>query len=166
MNGMNARDDKAAREYYDVWLESLGRTSRPRFRALLLERAGVDLGEDLAQYLVLIDLRGPIGVVELADLLDQNHPKASRSLARLEELGLITRSEASHDRRIKTAAVTTAGHRLVERINDGRRALLADALAGWSQHDIATLARLTRRLSDSMQRLMDPPRDEPLTTDQ
>ena len=32
MNGM-------ADDYYDVWLEMLGRTSRPSFRALLLSRA-------------------------------------------------------------------------------------------------------------------------------
>jgi hypothetical protein len=89
----------ADNDYYDVWLEMLGRTSRPGFRALLLSRAGVALDPDLAQYLVTIGLRGPIGVLELADLLGQNHPKASRSLARLEQLGLVQRAAAGHDRR-------------------------------------------------------------------
>jgi DNA-binding MarR family transcriptional regulator len=143
MNGM-------ADDYYDVWLEMLGRTSRPSFRALLLSRAGVTLDPDLAQYLVTIDLRGPIGVLELADLLDQNHPKASRSLARLEQLGLVQRAAADHDRRIKTASVTPEGHRVVQAINQGRRRLLEEALAGWSERDQAELARLTRRFSDAM----------------
>jgi DNA-binding MarR family transcriptional regulator len=149
MNGM------ANEDYYDVWLEMLGRTSRPRFRALLLDRAGVTLDPDLAQCLVAVDLRGPIGVLELADLLDQNHPKASRSLARLEDLGLVRREAAAHDRRIKTASATPDGHRLVGAINAGRRRLLEEAMAGWSERDRAALARLTRRLSDSMFALMD-----------
>jgi DNA-binding MarR family transcriptional regulator len=144
MNGM-ADDD-----YYDVWLEMLGRTSRPSFRALLLSRAGVALDPDLAQYLVTLGLRGPIGVLELADLLGQNHPKASRSLARLEQLGLVQRAAAGHDRRIKTAALTPEGHRVVQAISQGRRRLLEEAFAGWSERDQAELARLTRRFSDAM----------------
>jgi len=142
-------------DYYDVWLDIAGRTSRPRFRALLLDRAGVSLDPVLAQYLVTIDLRGPIGVLELAGLLEQNHPKVSRSLARLERTGLIRRAAAAGDRRIKTAAVTPEGHRVVEAINQGRRRLLDEALAGWSERDRTELARLTRRFSDSMLRLME-----------
>jgi DNA-binding MarR family transcriptional regulator len=143
----------ADNDYYDVWLEMLGRTSRPGFRALLLSRAGVALDPDLAQYLVTIGLRGPIGVLELADLLGQNHPKASRSLARLEQLGLVQRAAAGHDRRVKTAALTPEGHGVVQAINQGRRRLLEEAFAGWSERDqaeLARLARLTRRFSDSM----------------
>src|SRR5580704_4686094 len=149
MNGM-ADDD-----YYDVWLEMLGRTSLPGFRALLLSRAGVTLDPDLAQYLVTIGLRGPIGVLGLVDMLGQNHPKASRSLARLEQLGLVQRSAADHDRRIKTAALTPEGDRVVQAINQGRQRLLEEAFAGWSEHDQAELARLTRRLSDAMFALME-----------
>ncbi len=144
MNGMGDHD------YYDVWLDTLGRTSRPQFRALLLSRAGVALEADLAQYLVLLDMRGPTGVLELAELLGQNHPKASRSLARLEQLGLVSRGEAAHDRRIKTAAVTPAGHHIVAAINDGRRKLLEDAFAGWSDRDRAEFARLSRRFADAI----------------
>jgi DNA-binding MarR family transcriptional regulator len=137
-------------DYYDVWLEMLGRTSRPRFVASILERAGVDLDPELCQYLIHLDLRGPTGVLELTGLVEQNHPKVSRSLAHLERLGLVVRAEAAHDRRIRTAAVTPAGHALVEAINRGRRLLLEEAFAGWSERDCAELARLTRRFSDSM----------------
>ncbi len=44
---------------------------------------------------------------------------------------------------------------MVEAINQGRRRLLDEALAGWSDRDRAELARLTRRFSDSMLTLMD-----------
>jgi len=151
---MNGIMDEAE-DYYDVWLGMLARTSRPGFRALLLDRAGVNLDPELAQYLVTIDLRGPIGVLELAEQLDQNHPKASRSLARLEQAGLVRRAAAPHDRRVKTAEVTPAGRDVVAAINRGRRRLLDEALAGWSDRDRQDLARLTRRFSDRVIALID-----------
>ncbi|HEY7488644.1 MAG TPA: MarR family transcriptional regulator [Streptosporangiaceae bacterium] len=145
----------ADEDYYDVWLDMLARVSRPRFRALILDRAGVALDADLAQYLVTIELRGPIGVLELADLVEQNHPKVSRTLARLERLGLVERAPAAHDRRIKTASVTPEGRRVVEAINRGRRRLLEEAFAGWSEPDRVALARLTRRFANTMFALID-----------
>ncbi|MFD0689477.1 MarR family winged helix-turn-helix transcriptional regulator [Actinomadura fibrosa] len=152
-----------ADDYYDVWLDILGRVSGPRFVDLLLDRAGVTLDPDLCRYLIYTDLRGPIGVLELAELAEHNHPKASRSLARLEQLGLITRAPASHDRRIKTASITAEGRRIVDAINQGRRRLLEEAFAGWSDHDRTELARLTRRFTDSMVALME--RQQPTPPD-
>lgn len=152
MNGMADNDD-----YYDVWLGMLGRVSRPRFVAAILDRAGVTLDADLCQYLVHVDLRGPIGVLELAELVDQNHPKVSRTLARLEQLGLVERADAAHDRRIKTASVTAEGHRVVEAINRGRRRLLDEAFTDWPEPDRVALARLTRRFADTIFTLIDAP---------
>lgn len=144
-----------AEDYYDVWLSMLRRNPRQAFLSLLLDRAGVSLDTQLATCLVNVDLRGPIGVLELADLLDQNHPKVSRTLARLETLGLIAREPAAHDHRIKTAAVTEQGRQTIEAINQGRRRLLEEALAGWSESDRLTLARLTRRFSERVSELIE-----------
>jgi hypothetical protein len=51
---------------------------------------------------------------------------------------------------------------VVEAINEGRRRLLEEAFAGWSEQDRATLARLTRRFSDDVFALVEahdaPPR--------
>jgi DNA-binding MarR family transcriptional regulator len=141
--------------FYDVWLALLEQPSHARFRRLLLDRAGVTLDAELARCLVNVDLRGPIGVLELAQRLEQNHPKASRSLDRLERLGLVTRATAPRDRRIKTAAATPKGHRLVEAIHLGRRRLLDEVFADWSEHDRAELARLARRFTDDVSRLVD-----------
>ncbi|HEY3647636.1 MAG TPA: MarR family winged helix-turn-helix transcriptional regulator [Streptosporangiaceae bacterium] len=69
---------------------------------------------------------------------------------RQEQLGLASRGEAAHDRRVKTASVTEQGHRMVEAINAGRRRILDEAFAGWSEHDRAELARLTRRFADDI----------------
>jgi len=135
-------------DYYDVWLDILGRVSRPRFIALILSRAGVTLDPELVRYLVYLDVRGPLGVLELAELAEQNHPKVSRSLARLERLGLVQRADAEHDHRIKTASATAEGHRVVEAVNAGRRRVLDEAFAGWSERDKADLARLTGRFAD------------------
>lgn len=142
-------------DYYNVWLSILERSSRPRFVELILDRAGVTLGIDLCRYLIHIDLRGPIGVLELAELVEHNHPKVSRTLARLEELGLVERADAPQDRRIKTASVTPEGRKIVEAINEGRRRILREAFAGWSDQDRTELARLTGRFADAIQTLID-----------
>jgi DNA-binding MarR family transcriptional regulator len=144
----DGRDD-----YYDVWLDMLARQSPARFVALILDRAGVSLSADLCRYLVNIGLRGPIGVLELAGLVESNHPKVSRALAQLEELGLVERAEAPHDRRIKTTTLTQQGHHVIEAINRGRRHVLDEAFAGWSDYDRAELARLTSRFADAVFKL-------------
>jgi DNA-binding MarR family transcriptional regulator len=159
MNGMSTDEEPAAEvrgdaergdDYYDVWLNILGRVSRPRFIALILDRADVTLDPELCRYLVYLDVRGPAGVLELAELVEHNHPKASRSLAKLEKLGLVRRAAAEHDHRIKTAAVTAEGHRIVEAINEGRRRILDEVFSGWSERDRAELARLTGRFADQV----------------
>jgi DNA-binding MarR family transcriptional regulator len=142
--------DGGHEDYYDVWLDMLGRMSRPGFVELILDRAGVDLSPELCRYLVTIDLRGALGVLELASLLEVNHPKASRTLAHLEQLGLVRRAEDPRDRRIKTAALTAGGRRVVAAINTGRRRVLDEAFRGWTARDRAELARLTRRFADAI----------------
>ena len=52
---------------------------------------------------------------------------------------------------------------MVEAINQGRRRLLEQAFAGWSDSDRATLARLTRRFSDrvfALTQALDPVPDQ------
>jgi len=152
---MNGMTDDGSPDYYDVWLDQLTRISRPRFLELLLDRAGVTITVELAQCLVTVSLREPIGVLELAESLDQNHPKVSRSLARLEHLGLVERADSPADRRIKTASVTPAGRSVVEAVNRGRRRLLEEALADWNERDRTELARLTQRFTDSIAALIE-----------
>lgn len=144
-----------AEDYYDVWLGMLGQVSRPRFIALILNRAGVTLDPELCVYLVHLDVRGPMGVLELAELTEQNHPKVSRTLARLEAKGMVRRQDATHDRRIKTAELTEAGRTIVEQINQGRRRILDEAFAGWTEQDRKALARLTGRFADRIQAMVD-----------
>ncbi|GAB3395632.1 hypothetical protein GCM10027568_28010 [Humibacter soli] len=141
-------------DYYDIWMSVLGRTDRENdFRALLLEYAGVELDAELARSLVLVSLHEPIGVLALADLLGQNHPKTSRMLAQLEALGLVDRSRGT-DQRIRTASTAAAGRTLIEQINQGRRRLLADVFRDWTNADQATFARLSQRYGDRIEELI------------
>ncbi len=92
-------------------------------------------------------------MLELAELVERNHPKVSRWLAKLEELGLVERRDAPHDRRIKAAMLTEAGRSVVEAINRGRRRVLEEAFTDWSERDRAELARLAGRFADAIVRL-------------
>ncbi|HUN36388.1 MAG TPA: MarR family transcriptional regulator [Trebonia sp.] len=153
--------DDGPGDYYDVWLDMLGRQSPARFIALILDRAGVSLSAELCRYLVTIGLRGPIGVLDLAELIETNHPKVSRTLAQLEELGLVERAQATGDRRVRTTALTPEGQRVVEAVNQGRRRVLDEAFNGWNDHDRAELARLTARFADAIFKLAEKVEPEP-----
>lgn len=141
-------------DYYDVWISALTRPDRDGFRALLLRYADVDLDLDLARCLVMVGLHQPVGVLALAELLGQNHPKASRTLAELEARGLVRRSRGA-DQRIRTAECTPAGRGLVDRVNSGRRRLLADVFRDWDRADQVAFARLSQRFNDRVAELVD-----------
>jgi DNA-binding MarR family transcriptional regulator len=49
--------------------------------------------------------------------------------------------------------VTTKGEQIVDEARGQRLAMLGDALEDWSERDLATLTRLTRRLAEGMERL-------------
>jgi DNA-binding MarR family transcriptional regulator len=151
MNGYRMDDD----DCYDVWRDMLARVSPARFIDLVLDRGGVRLNQALCRYLVYIHLHEPIGVLDLSELVEDNHPKVSRTLARLEHLGLVQRGESPDDRRIKSASLAPRGRQVVESIDRGRRRVLEEAFADWSQRDRASLARLTRRFSNNVQALID-----------
>jgi acyl-CoA reductase-like NAD-dependent aldehyde dehydrogenase len=74
----------------------------------------------------------------------------SRQVAKLESLGLIARRAGKTDRRITEAVVTEKGWAISEMLDAARERLAGNALAGWSEHDLADLARLLRRFADNL----------------
>lgn len=137
-------------DFYAVWLDNVARVSRPKFFAMLLRRAGVELDNALLPLLVLVEMLGPIGVTELAERVGLTHSTVSRELAKLERQGLISRRPAPHDQRSSHAVVTEAGERIVAAINAARRALLDDVFDGWTAEERAVFSRLYRRFADSV----------------
>jgi DNA-binding MarR family transcriptional regulator len=89
--------------------------------------------------LASVELRGPLGLSELADYEGVNPTMLSRVVGKLEELGLIQRQVDETDRRAVRVEVTKAGSDLRRQLLIERSALLADRLAILSKNDAATV---------------------------
>ena len=95
---------------------------------------------------------GPLRAADLAEHACLDPSTVSRHLRTLEDDGLLMRTPDPDDGRATQLQVTPKGEQIVDEARGQRLALLDDALEGWSERDVATLTRLTRRLAESMDR--------------
>jgi DNA-binding MarR family transcriptional regulator len=137
------------RELHEILLDLVGMLNEPQRDDVLIAEAGIALDRALFPLLVRIQRRGPLGIVELADLAGRDHTTVSRQVARLEDLGLVTRREGREDKRVREVAVTRKGQAMTDALDKARERLVAPRLAKWSARDRADLIRLLRKLVDS-----------------
>jgi DNA-binding MarR family transcriptional regulator len=123
--------------------------NRPGVDQAFLAKAGVRLDRALFPLLTRIGRYGPIGVVELADLVGRDHSTVSRQTTKLEAQGLVERRPAPGDQRVRLLEPTAAGRRMLDQFAAVRRKLLDERLGDWSDEERATLPALLRRLSAS-----------------
>jgi DNA-binding MarR family transcriptional regulator len=135
-------------------LELMGFLNSPRQDEVLLRAAGVSLDRALFPVLARIDAQGAASVVDLAGEMDRDPSTLSRQVARLEELGLVTRRAGAQDRRVREAVVTAEGQRMVEQIRSARRRVFTSVLATWSADERAQAPRLIRKLVDGLKTQM------------
>jgi DNA-binding MarR family transcriptional regulator len=136
------------RALHDALLDLVGILNEPQRDDALIAEAGIALDRALFPLLVRIGRKGPVGVVELADLAGRDHSTVSRQLAKLERLGLVARMAGSGDRRIREAAITKKGRVMTKALDRARERLIGPKLARWSGKDRAQLIRLLRKLVD------------------
>lgn len=140
--------DRDLRDLHDALLDLSGIMNRPQPDAALIAEAGIELDRALFPLLVRIERRGPIGVVELAELVGRDHSTVSRQVAKLESLGLVERRAGAMDRRVREAATTLKGRALTDALDEARQRLWTQALATWTQTERDELTRLLRKLAD------------------
>jgi len=126
--------------------------NQPQRDSALLQEARVDLDRALFPLLVGIERKGPIGVVELANLAGRDYTTVSRQVAKLESLRLIVRSPSKADKRVREAKITAKGLGVTGRIQAARERLAATLFANWTKRDLQDLARLMRRFVDDLSR--------------
>jgi DNA-binding MarR family transcriptional regulator len=137
-----------ANDLHEALLDLVGLINRPQPDAHLLRRAGVPLDRALFPLLVRIGVRGPIGIVELAEQGGRDHSTVSRQVAKLEGRGLVARRPGASDSRVREVVVTSAGRRIVEAIGEARQRMADEMLSQWSAKDRRELTRLVRKLAD------------------
>jgi DNA-binding MarR family transcriptional regulator len=138
------------RQLYHALFDLHAIMNRPQPGLVLMRKAGISLDRALFMLLVRIERRGPIGVVELAELSGRDYTTVSRQVAKLESRGLASRRTGSVDRRVREVAVTPVGLAMTGEVDRAREKLLTAILATWSRSEMRELARLSRRLIDAI----------------
>jgi DNA-binding MarR family transcriptional regulator len=128
--------------------------NQPERDEALLAMAGLTLERALFPLLVLVERLGPIGVVDLAGRIGRDYTTVSRQVARLEEIGLVSRRGSVADRRVREAIITPRGKIAAEAVDAARERMALGVFRDWGERDLDDLARLLRMLADGM---ADPP---------
>jgi DNA-binding MarR family transcriptional regulator len=142
--------NKDIREMHDALLDIIGFMSRPEPDVALMSEMSMPLERALLPLLVRIDRRGPIGVVELADVVGRDYTTVSRQVARLDELGLVVRRPGTRDKRVREAEVTEAGREIADAVDRMREELVGELMADWTNAERRDLARLLKRMASDM----------------
>jgi DNA-binding MarR family transcriptional regulator len=152
----NTHNGRVLRALHEALIDIVGFINRPQNDVILLREAGASLDRALFPLLVLIQRRGPLGVGDLAGRVGRDYTTVSRQVAKLENIGLVTRRASKADRRVTEAVVTEKGQAMSEILDAARERLAGKALANWSEHEVEELARLLRRLADNLTGLEPP----------
>jgi len=142
--------DDLLRELHGAVIDIVSVMNLPQRDQALLREAGVVIDRALFPLLVVVERRGPIGVVELADCVGRDYTTVSRQVGKLESLGLVHRQASAADRRVCQAIITAKGKRMTGRIDAARERMGHAVFQTWSQRDLQSLARLMRRFADAI----------------
>ncbi|PSM16945.1 hypothetical protein C7T96_17930 [Nitratireductor sp. StC3] len=100
-----------------------------------------------------LDERGPMSLLDLAELSVIERTVTSRLVDRLIADGLVSKQAFSHDKRISIVAITGKGRGLLEASNLGVRTLRAQLFRDFSDDDYRQLCRLLQRMKANAQSL-------------
>jgi DNA-binding MarR family transcriptional regulator len=140
--------------FHRAFLRLNGYLNRPDLDAAFLAQAGVKLDRALFPLLTRIGLFGPIGVVELANLIGRNHSTVSRQAAKLEALGLVERRVENGDQRVRRLQPTDAGQAMLDDFRRARQGFMDRNFADWTPAERTALADLTTRMATKMGELL------------
>jgi DNA-binding MarR family transcriptional regulator len=148
--------NKEIRQLHHTLVDLVGLMNRPQRDSALLQEAGVSLDRALFPLLIVIERKGPIGVVELAELVGRDYTTVSRQITKLEGRGLVNRRPSKIDNRLREAVITAKGKGMTSAIDAARERMATVLFGKWSKRDLQDLARLMRRFADDLQSLRMP----------
>jgi MarR family transcriptional regulator, organic hydroperoxide resistance regulator len=125
----------------ETWtlLQELAFSQRPRWISVIREHDLIP-----PHWIALQELEEPKAMGELAKQLACDNSNVTWITDRLEERGLVTRTQAPHDRRVRLLVLTAKGRRLREEIG-ARLAEPPPAIAELSAQDQRALRDILRR---------------------
>jgi DNA-binding MarR family transcriptional regulator len=144
----NTHIREQVRALHEALIDIVGVINRPQRDEMMVREAGISLDRALFPLLVIIERRGPIGVVDLADRVGRDYTTVSRQVAKLESLGLVERQTAAADRRVTLATVTAKGKAMTVALDRARERIVGAMFATWDDRDVEELVRLMRKFAD------------------
>jgi DNA-binding MarR family transcriptional regulator len=117
----------------------------------LRQEAGEHVSPSSVAALATIERRGPLAPSELAELERVKRPTITRVVARLEEAGLVERTNDPTDGRAFLVSITRQGSELLRRIRTRKNAYLARRLVKLEADDLAAL----ERAADVLERILE-----------
>ena len=146
----NTHISEQIRSLHEALIDIVSVINRPQRDEMMVREAGISLDRALFALLVVIERRGPIGVVELAERIGRDYTTVSRQVAKLQSLGLVQRKSASADRRVSEATVTARGKVTTDAVDRARERLGRAIFATWDERDVEELVRLMRKFADAV----------------
>ena len=146
----DAHIDKQLRQLHEALLDLVGLFNQPQRDSVLIREAGVQIDRALFPLLVRIERRGPLGIVELADLAGRDYTTVSRQVTKLETLRLVTRQKSADDARVSRVAITKKGQTTTDALDGARERLARGIFAKWSDSDKQNLVRLLCKFVDDL----------------
>ena len=122
-----------------------------RMARRLRQEAGGELSPSMTAALATIERHGPLAPSRLAELERIKRPTVTRVLQRLEEEGLVERSDDPNDRRSAVVCVTREGAALLKKLRSRKNAYLAKRLRDLPDDDVKAL----ERAAEVLERLLD-----------
>jgi DNA-binding MarR family transcriptional regulator len=117
----------------------------------LRQEAGEHISPSSVAALATIERRGPLAPSELAELEHVKRPTITRVVSRLEEAGLVERTNDPTDGRAFLVSITRQGSELLRRIRTRKNAYLARRLGKLEADDLAAL----ERAADVLERILE-----------
>jgi DNA-binding MarR family transcriptional regulator len=155
-------DRAASEEQLATEVSQLMRLMHP-VKAAAAREDGGGVGHDRSAMLLLFPLmRGPLRPGALAEASFADPSTISRQVAELVRRGLVRREPDPSDGRASLLAITGAGREVCERLRRLRRDLLAAAVEGWTDDDLATFASLLNRFNGALGVVYCPPVPRPV----
>jgi DNA-binding MarR family transcriptional regulator len=132
-------------------LQRMGRMLASRqVASRIISVAGVEVSQQGMTLMRVLLRDGKQSIATLAAAAAMDLGAVSRQVRLLEDAAAVRRTRSPEDGRVALIELTASGRRVAERIRAVSVRHLEDALAGWSEHDERTLARLMQRLVDDL----------------
>jgi DNA-binding MarR family transcriptional regulator len=141
---------KQIRALHEALIDIVSIMNRPQRDEVMVREAGIALDRALFPLLVVIERRGPIGVVDLADRVGRDYTTVSRQVAKLQSLGLVKRQAGTTDRRARLTIVTPKGKAMTDAVDAARERIGRAIFADWEERDVEELVRLMRKFADAV----------------